>query len=235
MIRRSIAVAALALLVTNGAHATVLIDTITSMAGGPTNDGGSGPSSDGSVNVAASFTYSGSAPITSIVLGLGQYPSVGTGVTSAYLVPSVTVGGLPSPDLNLSDEIAALGTINDSSLPSISATSIYQNYALAVASLSAVSLADGTQYWVLLEPAAGSNIAWGLNTAPNGSDIGTTGQYAYSGVNGSGDASYPIDGSVGGNGPLELIVSTPEPATAALLGVGLGGLGFARRRAAKKA
>jgi hypothetical protein len=233
MIRRSIAVAALALLMTNGARADVLFDTISSLGGSLTPDSGSGPIYDSSTNLAASFTYTGASQINSIELLLGTSGS-STGTTNAYLVSSLTVGGVPAPNLDLTAPIGSLGTINESLLPDVTTNGgIFQQVSLSLANLAA-SLTDGTEYWVLLEPQTNSELIWGSNGSVAPSDVGATSEYSYSSAFGTPDSSYANNNGQG-IGPFDMIVSTPEPTTAALLGVGLAGLGYARRRVARKA
>jgi PEP-CTERM motif len=93
-------------------------------------------------------------------------------------------------------------------------------------------------YWVAVVLNAQSSINWWYGTVDRTGNIGEAGQasyYAYPADdlgNDGGDAIV-LNGTSSVGGPYDLIVDTPEPATLAVLGSGLFGLGLLRRRVQK--
>ncbi len=132
MFRYSIAATAMALLMTTGAHATVLFDNIT----GQTQASFSGVNADGSNPIAQSFTVTGTEPITSLVLNVASTDATVGESTSVYFAADSS--GTPA----LSGWQLA-GTLTDASL-----SSSFTN--VAITGLSQV-LTDGT-WWVLWIP-----------------------------------------------------------------------------------
>jgi len=218
---RLIALAAMALMTTKAAHAGIAFDTIN--YGTPVNF--SGPTSDGTTLASQSFSTSSQLDFASISLSLlANNPSDG-GSVMVYLVADDGTGGsvgtVGAPDFG---NIELIGTISDSMIAdeSTGTPSVFTFYNVANA------LSGGTldqEYWITLDFSSDSSSAeWVYNSDATG--IGTDNQLAFTDAVGG---TYPIDGSTGA-GPFGLIVNTPEPATVALLGGAMAGLGFLRRR-----
>ncbi len=224
MLYRVLTVAAVGLMMTTGAQAGLTFDTVT--AGSPV--GYSGAGTDGSGIMAASFALAGTLNFNSVSLLLSADNPSDLGSALVYLVPddgSNPVMGAPgSPDWA---NAFPIGSIADSSLTDISDPS-----APALVTLAGFSnpfASSNGQYWIALDTSTSSSSAeWAFNA--DGSGVGTTGQMSYSDFNGQ----YLDDGTTG-QGAFAMIVDAPEPATIAVLGAGLAGLGFFRRRNAKKA
>jgi len=123
-----------------------------------------------------------------------------------------------------------LGTILDSNL-SVTPGMV------SVSGVSGTTLLANTSYFVVLSDATtavASNAEWLI--AQNGTGTGTTGQVGQysSAANYDSVTSYPFIMTVVSN--ESGAAPAPEPATLALMGVGLAGLGFVRsRRNARKA
>jgi hypothetical protein len=232
MVSRILALSALAMLTANVAHATTYFDTINTPAvfGGNAD----GPS-DGVNLMAASFDVPGTPNFTSVTLALtADTPSDG-GSTMVYLVPDDGSGALDMagfPMLNGAGTNFAnavlLGTILDSSLditgtgPSLTTLTISPTQIASVTS----STADN-EYWIGLIASGSSSIEWNVTDPDDGP--GLIGQSGYNNaVSVFDDSTGAYQMMASGNVP------TPEPTTLAILGGGLAGLGYVRRRKAKK-
>jgi hypothetical protein len=158
-------------------------------------------------------------------------------------VGSLTDGGSMSIALYASSSTApaatpldVLGTFADSSL-----TTYLNGFSVPVAGLD-IQLAADTRYWIGIYDSSAlgssSSFTWG-ERFDNSDTVGATGQYTgiygqvipdpYSFVDTSNDTTYNF-------GPMDMAVtgvvsgSVPEPATLGLLGLGLAGIGFSRRK-----
>lgn len=235
----------LSLLAAGSANANVVFDTLGATNGTPVNgsllDNRSFSMQVGTTGTAGSpLADELSLPtteITSISLRLTDASNTDGGSILVYLVPNQSGNTPMSSGLTLASSKILLGTISDSSLPtSLSGCSITQcNTKLS----PDLGVAAG-QYWLTLvndsdtknggsASAAASLAAWWTNG--NGSGIGTTGE-SNGHVNTS--AAFAIVSDVGSTSTFEAqVTTTPEPASLALLGVGLAALGF-RTRGKKK-
>jgi hypothetical protein len=220
---RLIVFAAMALLATRVAHAGIAIDTID--YGEPTNV--VGPDADGTSLAAQSFTAANQLDFASISVSLlAASPSDG-GSVMVYLVADDGTGGAighaGAPDFG---NIELIGTIPDSLIAdqSTGSPTIFTFFNVINA------LPSGTvnqEYWLTMDFGTDSSSAeWVYNADAAG--IGTANQLAFTDLYGG---SYPIDGSIAG--PFGVLVETPEPATVALLGGAMAGLGIMRRRKSK--
>ena len=228
MFHRAIAIGMTTLLLTTGAQASVVFDTVT----GGSMEGYSGPGSDGSNIMATSFSTAGSPDFSSIsLLMLADNPTDG-GSVMVYLVPDdgtgAAVGTAGSPYFSGAVQI---GSILDSSL---SATSTATPSLITLSGVVNTLVTSNNEYWIALD-ATGSSAEWIYNS---GSTAGSTAnQSSYSDYNGLySDAGGATPGAFAMTVTTQASTSdTPEPASVTLLGGSLVGLGYFWRRRPKKA
>ena len=130
-----------------------------------------------------------------------------------------------SPD---GSNAVAVASINDSSLANY-ATSGTQLVTISNIPNSLGKITANNEYWVELLPQS-SSVEWASNI--DGTGVGTANQASYTDVAG---VVYPDNGSQGAGAFALRVVDAPEPATIGLLGAGLAGLGYFRRRQRTKA
>jgi hypothetical protein len=153
---------------------------------------------------AISFTASAGGSVTQIDIALQNHGSV-PGADGATVSLWTDVSGQLG---------AQLGSWSVSNFPAFGSS----NSALtAITGITGVSLAAGANYYLQAAPAAGgaTSVAWNWNT------VGATSTILENGVSTSGNLTGAFD---------VLGTSVPEPATWAMLIMGLGMIGFAARR-----
>jgi hypothetical protein len=240
---RSFAYGALGLLVVHVANAAIVYDSVDS--GASSAVGYNGPQDGGSTTLIGNSFTSSTPDFSSISLLLSVGAS-DAGSFMIYLVPDNGSGGgnglagdptisSGSPSYSFTSFTGAqlLGTYSDSSLTSTPSL-------LTIASVTSTITTANQEYWVVLAANAGSaagpgsSVQWSYNS--DNTDPGSTGQSFIN--NYAGGSLLPVAQDNAG-GIYQMSVSTvdaPEPATIAILGGGIAGLGlFRRRRAEKKA
>jgi hypothetical protein len=234
-----IPIAAAALLVAPLAHANILFSSI-----GPDQIYSDG-NSNGVTAMAKSFTASSLNGVQAQLLLRAASPNDG-GSAVIYLVADDGTGGSPgiagSPTFTSGSPFPTFGsftgalvlaTINDSAL-----TAAPQ---LVTVSLPSAFASTNDEYWIALVEGRDSSIEWSYSDGASGADptwvgqssffFNTTGTSDYSGF--GANTVSDIAGLEGGFGPYALLVTVPEPMSIALLGAGIAGLGFVRRRGQK--
>jgi len=192
--------------------------------------------------LAISFDVPTATTITDVQLLMNAITPGDGGTVMVYLVPDDGTGGgtgkagSPSGGTAFNGK-SLIGTIADSQL--VAATTNGPGQQASVINLpESLSVAAG-EYWLgFTEDSGGSaKLVFDLNYTPGpGNSIGTAFQNDFSNQGGSLE-NYPVNTvfappivATGGARAFEALISTPEPTSLTLMGVGLASLGFFRRR-----
>lgn len=222
-----LAASVLALCMSQAARADVLYtyyDSTTATTPAYNQDG----SQSGVTYAADSFSAS-NTNFNSVTLSLSSDNQDGASVM-VYLAANVD----GAPDLSA---LQTIGSVSDDSLTASASPVTLSIPSVAVSAAAAATTGD--EYWIVLQFDDNSGSSWWYG-GTDASGTGMAGQYVYTDA----ASSYSADGGVVSdvNGAYAMIVSdtsspenTPEPASLALLGAGVAGIGMVRRRFAKKA
>jgi hypothetical protein len=220
---RILTLASLAMLGANVARATTYINTIG--AAGTFSTGADGLPDDSSL-LASSFYVSGTPDFNSLTLALSATAPGDGGSVMVFLLPDDGTGGpgvAGFPDLS-GVTYPTLGTISDSALV---ASPTLVTFAISAANVSSITSPNG-EYWIGLSTNEPTSVQWAQSSVGNG--IGLDGQSGYALNNFNGGALF-----AGGYQMTVSAENVPEPTTVAILGGGLAGIGYVRRRRAKQA
>lgn len=222
---------ALAAFASGGAQASVLFDSIdvaSAYAG-----------FDTSSVMAQSFSVTGT-PNLSVTLDLSANNPTDGGSILVYIVADDGSGGLgagnPLLVTNSNGTVTGfdptsvlVNTIADSSLSSTANGPSTVTFNVPGSALAATNLVGGTEYWLGIATGTTGD-AWWYNG--DGSGVGTGGQAFY-----TNSALTNVSSASVANGQAfqALVSDAPEPASLAIIGAGLAGIGFVRRRKNTKA
>jgi hypothetical protein len=234
MYGRLLGLLGLALVFSQNANATTYFDTIGAVNVANLNQGTDG-ASEGATYVAQSFAVSGT-PDLSVTLALSTMGT--TGSVLVFIVPDDgssgfnNVAGYPSTVGNGSgmtgyDPLSVqIGAVLDSTLSQDATNPTLVSFGISGSTLAQLSVGNN-EYWIGIILEDGSSAEWSTTSEDPG--IGTNGQSYFDDAGNSFGNSYDLS-----FGEPELTVQAPEPATLAIIGSGLFGLGVFRRRKSSK-
>jgi len=143
------------------------------------------------------------------------------------LTPDTNATGSVSVDL-FSDNSTTPGTLlsNIGVIADTLLSSALANYSLSFS--TPYNLAANTRFWLGLSTSNGSNAEWAYSRDQTA--VGVTNEYL---ANYGGTGSIRVSDNT--YGPYQMRISgVPEPATVALMGLGIAGIGYQRRRVPRR-
>jgi hypothetical protein len=231
-----IAVGLAALLSAGSASAGLVYDTITgqTVTNGykPMPIGNRGPLGD-------SLIVSQPEWVQSVTLEVKD-ATTDTGSVLIYLVPNAVAGvpTIPSSTGVALNGATLLGSISDNGL-----FSTFGNTYSSVTIPVGLTVAAGS-WWIEMVDGASvangdgnptpTNLQWGYNVDLSGPGVPATGNVASYANTADNGVTGPMLNNSGAPAVFEMQVTAPEPASLAVLGVGIAGLGFIRRRWSKQ-
>lgn len=224
MIRTSaLVIGAVAMLSAVPANATVIYNTIHPTPAGQTSatalNGANGP-------VAISFFTSTATTLTGIQLLMNANTANDGGTVFVYLVPDDGTGGgvgkAGAPTGGSAFTGKTLLTSFSDNLLTLAGGSVPPQNASVIDLHLSVPIPAG-EYWIGLTNSVGGTAKMALDVNAYSGGTGTAFQRDFI-------TAGPYSAADGGTRVFEAQISTPEPASLAILGAGLAGLGFLRRR-----
>ena len=223
---------AMAAIASRGAQASVYFDSI--------DVGSAYAGFDTSSLMAQSFSVTGT-PNLSVTLDLSANNPADGGSILVYIVADDGSGspaaGNPLLVTNGNGTVTGfdpssvlVNTISDSSLSSTANGPSTVTFNVPGSALASTNLVGGTEYWLGISTGTTGD-AWWYNG--DGSGVGTSGQSFYANTTSTNTSS---SANVATGQAFQAIVSdaaasnTPEPTTLAIIGAGLAGIGYVRRR-----
>lgn len=235
----------LALLAAGSAHATptnIVYDTIGN-ATSPTDGGSLAVKTNGVLTgpLGDSFTTTTATQLGSVSLRLWDATAATDGGSVLiYLAPMDSARLAPNTNGSSTSTSLVGATLLGSILDSTLATGLTGNCSLVSACdtiLNTTAYITPGTYWIVAMASGNTGANWeytfhsGAHAGSLTGGVGTAGQYVtWQTVNGG----FAAGNLVTTTGAYEMTLQTPEPASLAVLGVGLFGIGYSRRRASKK-
>ena len=227
----SLAFGTISLLAANVANASLLFDNVTNVP----SVGFNGPA-DGSSTYTMGASFAAAKPeFTTISLQLAAGSASTNGSTMIYLVPDDGSGhgnGIPGLPIFENSTGTYTNLIGSQLIGAISDSSLTSTFAPVSFWVRPIITTLDQEYWIVAISSSKSSFEWSFAATDMG--IGVAGQDYLNDAQTNGVPSdlLPTDNATGA---YQFVIDTPEPATIAILGAGLAGLGCFRRYHSKSA